>query len=63
MLKREELEYRLKELEMSKQTLARKLRVTPMTLHNKFNDPSSFKLSELELMVRVGFVKSLTLEI
>jgi|TARA_R110000744_G_scaffold3191_4_gene12461 hypothetical protein len=63
MLKKLQLEYRLKELEMSKQTLARKLRVTPMTLHNKFNDPSSFKLSELELMVRVGFVKSLTLEI
>ena len=48
MLKRLQLEYRLKELNMTKLTLAKKMGVTPMTLHNKFNDPSSFKVSELE---------------
>ena len=44
MLQRLQLEYRLKELGMTKLTLAKKMGVTPMTIHNKFNDPSSLKV-------------------
>ena len=63
MLQRLQLEYRLKELGMTKLKLDKKMGVTPMTLHNKFNDPSSFKVSELESMVRIGFIKSLMCEL
>jgi DNA-binding XRE family transcriptional regulator len=63
MLERLHLEYRLKELGMTKLSLAKKIGVTPMTLHNKFNDPSSFKLSELKAMVKIGFIKSLICEL
>ena len=63
MLQRLQLEYRLKELGMTKLKLAKKMGVTPMTLHNKFNDPSSFKVSELESMVRIAFIKSLMCEL
>ena len=63
MLQRLQLEYRLKELGMTKLTLAKKMGVTPMTLHNKLNDPSSLKVSELESMVKIGFIKSLICEL
>ena len=63
MLQRLQLEYRLKELGMTKLTLAKKMGVTPMTIQNKFNDPSSLKVSELESMVRIGFIKSLICEL
>ena len=63
MIKRLQLEYRLKELGMTKLQLANKIGVTPMTLHNKFNDPNSFKVSELESMVKIGFIKSLLCEL
>ena len=48
---------------MTKLTLARKIGITPMTLHNKFNEPNTFKANELEKMVRIGFLKSLIIEL
>ena len=48
---------------MTKLKLAKKIGVTPMTLHNKFNNPNSFKVSELESMVKIGFIKSLICEL
>ena len=63
MLQRLHLEYRLKELGMTKLTLAKKMGVTPMPLHNKFNNPNSFKVSELQSMVKIGFIKSLICEL
>ena len=63
VLKKLQLEYRLKELEITKQNLARKIKVTPMTLQNKFKNPDSFKLSELQDMVKCGFLKSLIIEL
>lgn len=63
LIKRLQLEYRLKELGMTKLTLARKIGITPMTLHNKFNEPNTFKANELEKMVRIGFLKSLIIEL
>jgi DNA-binding XRE family transcriptional regulator len=63
LIQRLQLEYRLKELGMTKLTLAKRLGVTPMTLHNKFNEPNSFKANELEKMVRIGFLKSLIIEL
>jgi predicted transcriptional regulator len=62
-LKRLQLEYRLKELGMTKLDLAKRIGITPMTLHNKFTNPNSFKISELNKMVRCGFLKSLIIEI
>lgn len=59
MLKKLQLEIRLKEIGMTKLVMAKKLGVTPMTLHSRFNDPGTFKLSELETMTRIGFFESL----
>lgn len=53
---------RLKELKMSRRELANKLDVTTMTLYNKFQNPDSFKVSELEKMVRIGFFKSVIIK-
>tara|TARA_R100000664_G_scaffold9928_2_gene16506 strand:+ start:712 stop:906 length:195 start_codon:yes stop_codon:yes gene_type:complete len=63
LLQRLQLEYRLKELELTKQRLAKKINVTPMTLQNKFKNPESFKLSELKSMVKCGFLKSLIIDL
>tara|TARA_A100001201_G_scaffold77856_1_gene70002 strand:- start:1078 stop:1275 length:198 start_codon:yes stop_codon:yes gene_type:complete len=53
---------RLKELKMSRRELANRLNVTTMTLYNKFQNPDSFKVSELEKMVRIGFFKSVIIK-
>jgi|TARA_R110002012_G_C11560200_1_gene603351 DNA-binding Xre family transcriptional regulator len=63
MIKRLQIEYRLKELNMSKLDLAHKIGITPATLHNKLNDTSKFTLSELESLVKIGFIKCLICEI
>ncbi len=59
MLKRLQLEYRLKELGMTKIVLAKKLGLARMTLHSRFNDPRTFKVGELEIMTRIGFFESI----
>tara|TARA_R100001463_G_scaffold71715_2_gene125563 strand:- start:458 stop:649 length:192 start_codon:yes stop_codon:yes gene_type:complete len=63
MIKRLHFEYRLKELNMSKIVLANKLGITPATLHNKLNDTTKFTTGELELLVKIGFIKSLICEL
>ena len=63
VLKKLKLQYRLKELEIKKQNLDKKIKFTQMTLQNKFKNPDSFKLSELQDMVKCGFIKSLIIEL
>lgn len=48
---------------MSKIVLANKLGITPATLHNKLNDTTKFTTGELESLVKIGFIKSLTCEL
>tara|TARA_Y100000361_G_scaffold152298_1_gene171419 strand:+ start:249 stop:440 length:192 start_codon:yes stop_codon:yes gene_type:complete len=63
MFKKQDLQVRLIELGWTKLQLAKKLGITPMTLHNKFNDPSSFKVGEIERMVKIGFITSLIIKL
>ena len=63
ILNKVQLEMRLKEMEMKKFILANKLGVTTVTLHNKFKKPDSFTVSELEKLTRIGFFKSLIIEL
>tara|TARA_Y100001963_G_C6606282_1_gene364905 strand:- start:178 stop:372 length:195 start_codon:yes stop_codon:yes gene_type:complete len=62
-LERLQLEYRLKEFGITKLELAKKIGITPMTLHNKFSNPQSFKVNELQQMVRCGFIKNIIIEL
>jgi hypothetical protein len=57
------LEGRLKEMKIDKQKLANKIDVTLMTMYNKFNNPDSFKISELKKLAKVGFVKNFKIEL
>jgi|TARA_A100000171_G_C2123751_1_gene142276 hypothetical protein len=63
MLTKEILEGRLKEMKLDKQKLANKVDVTLMTMYNKFNNPDSFKISELKKLARVGFIKSIRIDL
>ena len=63
ILSKVQLEMRLKEMEMKKFILAKKLGITTVTLHNKFKNPNSFTVSELEKLTRIGFFKSLIIEL
>ena len=63
MLTKEILESRLKEMKLDKQKLANKIDVTLMTMYNKFNNPDSFKISELKKLARVGFIKNLRIDL
>lgn len=63
MLTKEILEGRLKEMKLDKQKLANKIDVTLMTMYNKFNNPDSFKISELKKLARVGFIKNLRIDL
>ena len=57
------LEGRLKEMKIDKQKLANKINVTLMIMYNKFNNPDSFKISELKKLAKVGFVKNFKIEL
>ena len=63
MLTKEILENRLKEMKLDKQKLANKVDVTLMTMYNKFNNPDSFKISELKKLAKAGFIKSFIIEV
>ena len=63
MLTKELLENRLKEMKLDKQKLANKVDVTLMTMYNKFNNPDSFKISELKKLAKAGFIKSLIIDL
>tara|TARA_Y100001938_G_scaffold146775_1_gene226449 strand:- start:2078 stop:2269 length:192 start_codon:yes stop_codon:yes gene_type:complete len=63
MLTKEILEGRLKEMKLDKQKLANKVDVTLMTMYNKFNNPDSFKISELKKLAKVGFIKNLRIDL
>lgn len=63
MLTKDILEGRLKEMKLDKQKLANKIDVTLMTMYNKFNNPDSFKISELKKLAKVGFIKSLIIDL
>jgi hypothetical protein len=63
MLTKKMLEGRLKEMKIDKQKLANKINVTLMTMYNKFNNPDSFKISELKKLAKVGFVKNFKIEL
>ena len=63
ILSKVQLEMRLKEMEMKKFILANELGVTTVTLRNKFKKPDSFTVSELEKLTRIGFFKSLIIEL
>ena len=63
MLTKDILEGRLKEMKLDKQKLANKIDVTLMTMYNKFNNPDSFKISELKKLARVGFIKNLRIDL
>lgn len=63
MLSKEMLEGRLKEMKLDKQKLANKIDVTLMTMYNKFNNPDSFKISELKKLARMGFIKSIRIDL
>jgi hypothetical protein len=63
ILSKVQLEMRLKEMEMKKFILAKKLGITTVTLHNKFKNPNSFTVSELEKLTTIGFFKSLIIEL
>jgi|TARA_B100001939_G_C16533068_1_gene442901 hypothetical protein len=63
MLTKEILEGRLKEMKLDKQKLANKVDVTLMTMYNKFNNPDSFKISELKKLARVGFIKNIRIDL
>ena len=63
MLTKEILEGRLKEMKLDKQKLANKIDVTLMTMYNKFNNPDSFKISELKKLAKVGFIKNLRIDL
>ncbi len=63
MLDKEMLEGRLKEMKLDKQKLANKIDVTLMTMYNKFNNPDSFKISELKKLARVGFIKNFRIDL
>jgi hypothetical protein len=63
MLTKKMLEGRLKEMKIDKQKLANKIDVTLMTMYNKFNNPDSFKISELKKLAKVGFVKNFKIEL
>jgi|TARA_Y100000401_G_scaffold112605_1_gene112228 hypothetical protein len=63
ILNKVQLEMRLKEMEMKKFILAKKLGITTVTLHNKFKNPNSFTVSELEKLTTIGFFKSLIIEL
>jgi hypothetical protein len=63
MLTKEILEGRLKEMKLDKQKLANKIDVTLMTMYNKFNNPDSFKISELKKLAKVGFIKNIRIDL
>jgi|TARA_R100001510_G_C7553456_1_gene136301 hypothetical protein len=63
MLTKELLENRLKEMKLDKQKLANKVDVTLMTMYNKFNNPDSFKISELKKLAKAGFIKSFIIDL
>ena len=63
VLNKSQLTGRLKELKMSRRKLANELGVTTMTLYNKFENPDSFKLDEIRRMVKIGFLKSMIIEL
>jgi hypothetical protein len=63
MLTKEILEGRLKEMKLDKQKLANKVDVTLMTMYNKFNNPDSFKISELKKLAKVGFITHLRIDL
>ena len=63
VLEKQQLTSRLKELKMSKRKLANELGVTTMTLYNKFENPGNFKLMEIRRMVKIGFLKSIIIEL
>jgi hypothetical protein len=63
MLTKDILEGRLKEMKLDKQKLANKVDVTLMTMYNKFNNPDSFKISELKKLAKVGFIKSIIIDL
>ncbi len=63
MLTKDILEGRLKEMKLDKQKLANKIDVTLMTMYNKFNNPDSFKISELKKLAKVGFIKSIIIDL
>tara|TARA_R110000744_G_scaffold347282_4_gene452827 strand:- start:2852 stop:3064 length:213 start_codon:yes stop_codon:yes gene_type:complete len=70
MLTKLQLNSRLKELKKSdktikwtKQILANKIKVTPMTLYNKFENPDTFRISEIKKMVNIGFLKGVIIEL
>ena len=63
MLTKEVLENRLKEMKLNKQKLANKVDVTLMTMYNKFNNPDSFKISELKKLAKAGFIKSFIIDL
>ena len=63
MLDKEMLEGRLKEMKLDKQKLANKIDVTLMTMYKKFNNPDSFKISELKKLARVGFIKNFRIDL
>jgi|TARA_Y100001973_G_C5195244_1_gene333780 DNA-binding XRE family transcriptional regulator len=63
VLEKQQLTSRLKELKMSKRKLANELGVTTMTLYNKFENPDNFKLMEIKRMVKIGFLKSIIIEL
>ena len=63
MLTKEILEGRLKEMKLDKQKLANKVDVTLMTMYNNFNNPDSFKISELKKLAKVGFIRNLRIDL
>lgn len=63
MLTKEILEGRLKQMKLDKQKLANKVDVTLMTMYNKFNNPDSFKISELKKLAKVGFIRNLRIDL
>ena len=42
---------------------ANKVDVTLMTMYNKFNNPDSFKISELKKLAKVGFIRNLRIDL
>tara|TARA_Y100000401_G_scaffold88563_1_gene74081 strand:+ start:360 stop:581 length:222 start_codon:yes stop_codon:yes gene_type:complete len=71
ILNKVQLEMRLKEMEITeewprfgkKHLLAKKMGISIVALNMKFKKPDSFKLSELEKLTRIGFFKSLIIEL
>ena len=61
MLDKIHLEIKLKELGMTKISLAKKLGMTNSTLHSMIKDPGKWKQEEYNIMARIGIINSITI--